>query len=383
MTKRIQDSATYKALSGVPKVDLKTNLNAAMAAGRSPLAMLPEIAWLRIGPGKVSIHEYFYFQLWSKSLGMRERLRFIGKRLHYRMHSACNQGSWFATVSDKLVMQTFMRGAGMPMPELIAVIHGGRRAWQEIPTLATKEQIVSFLRQPENYPFFIKPVDGVFSIQVYSADSLDQATDELVLRDGRISVTALADELVEHIGGYLVQRRLRPHPALAEKFGPSLWSVRLVILLTPEGPVALRCALKIATGKNPADNFWRDGNMLGAIDLETGEIVRTVRGTGAAMEVNGVHPDTGQKLVGTVLPDWDALKALAGVASTFTHGLRTQCWDIALTDRGPVLLEVNWSGDLNLPQLAHGTGLFTETYVAHLRDCGYEQSKKRKKRKAG
>ena len=31
-----------------------------------------------------------------------------------------------------------------------------------------------------------------------------------------------------------------------------------------------------------------------------------------------------------------------------------QAWDIALTDRGPVLVEVNIGGDLNLPQLALG-----------------------------
>ena len=37
-------------------------------------------------------------------------------------------------------------------------------------------------------------------------------------------------------------------------------------------PVIHRAAAKIATGNNPADNYWGPGNMLGAIDLETGQI---------------------------------------------------------------------------------------------------------------
>jgi len=37
--------------------------------------------------------------------------------------------------------------------------------------------------------------------------------------------------------------------------------MRLVVLLTPTGPVIHRAVAKIATGSNPADNFWRNGNL--------------------------------------------------------------------------------------------------------------------------
>ncbi|HTW26376.1 MAG TPA: hypothetical protein VME92_04565 [Acetobacteraceae bacterium] len=39
--------------------------------------------------------------------------------------------------------------------------------------------------------------------------------------------------------------------------------------------------------------------------------------------------------------------------------------------RGPVLLKVNYGGDLNLTQLAHGTGVLDERYAEHLARCGY------------
>ena len=59
-------------------------------------------------------------------------------------------------------------------------------------------------------------------------------------------------------------------------------------------------------------------------------------------------------------------------ASQLFPGIRTQSWDIAITDRGMVSLEVNWGGDLNLAQLAYGAGVLDDDYRRHLRSCGYQ-----------
>jgi hypothetical protein len=64
------------------------------------------------------------------------------------------------------------------------------------------------------------------------------------------------------------------------------------VFVTPEGPVIHRAAAKIATGINAADNYWRPGNRLGAIDIATGKITRVVCGTGLTLEEDGLHPDT-------------------------------------------------------------------------------------------
>ena len=59
------------------------------------------------------------------------------------------------------------------------------------------------------------------------------------------------------IGGsaFLIQRRLSSAPDLAARCGPRLWSARLLVLVTPNGPVIHRAVAKIATGTNPADNY--------------------------------------------------------------------------------------------------------------------------------
>ena len=154
--------------------------------------------------------------------------------------------------------------------------------------------------------------------------------------------------------GYLIQRRLTPALEFAGRFGPRLWSARLLVLVTPEGPVIHRAAAKVATGVNAADNYWRTGNRLGAIDIATGQISRVVRGTGLSLEEDPLHPNTQQAIVGTAIPNWAQIVEEVKLAAQTFAGIRTQSWDIALADPAPTFLELNFGGDLNLHQLAHG-----------------------------
>lgn len=66
-----------------------------------------------------------------------------------------------------------------------------------------------------------------------------------------------------------------------------------------------------------------------------------------------------------------AIQDLVASAAQVLPGIRTQSWDVALTERGPVLLEVNFSGDLDLAQLALGAGVLDDTCAERLQRCGY------------
>jgi hypothetical protein len=257
---------------GLPEVDFPANLHAAMAAGRRMTSILADVVSLRRGPGRLAPAEFFYFRLWEPTLTREAKRQFVGKQAQHPMHIACNNTGWYAAAADKLLFQTLMTGAGFPRPELLAVTAPGRR----VPggrVLRDPAEIAGFLRHPANYPLFAKPIDGKYSISVVSADAFDVAANRVVLQGGDlVTVEELATTLASREAGYLLQRRMKAHPRLATLFGPPLWSVRVLVLLTATGPIIHRAVAKIATGRNPADNFWRRGNMIGAIDLTTGQI---------------------------------------------------------------------------------------------------------------
>ena len=72
------------------------------------------------------------------------------------------------------------------------------------------------------------------------------------------------------------------------------------------------------------------------------------------------HPDTGVRLTDQILPDWAKVRDVVLSGAAVIPGLPMQAWDVALTDRGPILLEVNAIGSFILPQMARGAGLLNE-----------------------
>lgn len=365
-------SAALAALNGIPRVDLAENLQqAARATRRGFASIVAEVLALRRGPGKLTSSEYFTYRLWEPSLTRADRLAFVGKQAQERMHHACNDMAWLAPVADKLLFHTVMTGAGFATPELLAVIHPSR-VIPGVPALRSHDALTAFLRDPANYPLFAKPIGGKYSLDVHSLDAYRPSTDGVTLCGGEERrVEDLARLLVARQDGFLLQRRLSPPGEWTSNFGPRLCSVRVVVHLRAAGPSIHRAVLKLATGSNPADNFWRSGNLLGAVDVRTGRVDRVVAGTGLGMTVDARHPDTGRPIVGTLISDWQCLTSMVEAASQLFPGIRTQSWDIAITNRGMVSLEVNWGGDLNLAQLAYGAGVLDDDYRDHLRSCGY------------
>lgn len=363
--------ATAALLNGVPAVNIHENLRVALEARRRMSAILQEVVTLRRGVGKLDAREYFYYRLWDPRLTLEQKRAFVGKLAQHRMHVACNDRHWYQTAADKILFHTIMEGARLPVPPVLAITQPSRTL-RGAQSLSRPEEIARFLRNPDKYPLFAKEAAGKYSLNVISADSYDPAADSLVLFGGHFRPVVEIAQAMSEGSGFVLQPRLRPDQRIAERFGPRLWSLRLLVLLCPDGPYIHRAVAKIATGVNPADNYWRVGNMLGAIDRSTGRIASCVRGTGAQLARDETHSDTLQPVTGFEIPQWSELCDLTREAASIFPGIRTQSWDVALTDQGPVFLEVNFGGDLNLAQLAHGEGVLDETYRAHLSQCGFK-----------
>jgi Sugar-transfer associated ATP-grasp len=355
-----------------PEFSLAYNLHTAMTRhGKSPWRQMWEICKLRYGPGRLRLDEYYYYGLYDdRRFGFAEKVRFLGRKLQDQIIRQCNAGEWWFVADDKLVCYGLLAGLGLPVPETRAVYHAAGR-FAAAPVFAAPEALAAHLRAGMRYPSFGKPVTGVRSVGVAAVERYDVGSDALVLMGGKsLAVHRFVQELEPyHAGGYLFQEMLRPHPELAALCGPRLSTVRLLVLLEHGEPALFRALWKIPVGDHPADNFWRPGNLLAGLNAASGRVVRVVQGAGADQAELERHPDTEQPLIGAVVPDWPALTALCLKAAQAFPGLGIQAWDVAPTERGPVLLEVNIGGDFNLPQLAHGSGLMDQRFRAFVDSC--------------
>jgi hypothetical protein len=344
---------------------------AATEHGKSPWAQVREIWRLRFGPGKLRPDEYYYYGLYERRFAFEDQLRFLGRATQDGIYRACNALEWWLIAHDKLVFYGLLRGQGLPVPETRAIYHRGRR-FDRATTLASPEALAAHLRGGLSYPCFAKPVTGIRSVGVAACEAYDAASDRLVFKGGRtLGVADFVGELEPYRSdGYLFQEMLAPHPELEALCGRRLSTVRLIVLLENAAPAILHALWKIPVGDQPADNFWRPGNLLAGLEASSGRVTRVMQGVGPDRRELERHPDTGCRLGDVVLPEWPALTALGLEAASTLPGLRMQAWDIALTDRGPVLVEVNIGGDFNMPQLAPGRGLMDERFGAFLAACG-------------
>lgn len=340
----------------------------ARAYGKSPMAQVRDFMGLHFGPGKLTLQEYYQFRLFDDSRYSPDAKRcFLGVKAQERLFAQHIPMHWRATVGDKIVFYALFTALGFPVPRTAALRHP-TRSLGETTILRDSAALEAYLRDSAHYPFFGKPVEGIYSLGVALAESYDHDSDSVVLHDDRkVPVDDFVATTSENFAeGYLLQTPLIPHPAMAPYTDNRASTVRLMVFLGDDGPEIFQALWKIPGRGNIADNFWRNGNMLAALDIESGRVLRAVRGTGPDQEELQAHPDTGESLAGFELPLWQSVTELCRSAAVELPGLPFQAWDIAICPDGPVLVEANIGGDLNLPQIASGNGIMDQRLTEFL-----------------
>lgn len=347
----------------------------ARTTGKGVARQFVEMAALRFGEGAITPRQYYRYHLYDDArYPWAMKREFVNWRVSY-LGRRVNDSEWRVLAHDKVAFCTFMRGAGLPHPEVRALFHPGGRHAGPAPCTTTPGATTEFLRSTR-YPLFGKPVYGQLGGGAVLLEGYDPVTDLLHLSAGRTEpVTAFVARIQAEYAprgaglgarcGYLFQSVLAPDPDVVTLAGDRVTTLRLVVLVHDEGPRLFRCLWRLPVRPNVADNFdWgRSGNLLAAVDRERGVVTRAVRGWAtpdAGSELRGIgesvtaHPDTGRELVGVRVPGWDRAVSLALAAARAIPRIRYQSWDIALCAGGPVAVELNFNGHLVQPEQARG-----------------------------
>ena len=324
--------------------------------GKAYFRQFIEILQLARGPQRLGVEEYYEFEVFDDAYFSPERKSdCVGSRASALIDVRLNHAFWRAAANDKVLNYALLQQFGFAIPQTIATFSTKMRRIGVELSLATREALEDFLINSMAFPVFIKPIHGSYGRGTFLLESYEPSRKSFVDVHGKD--VALADLLSECLRpqytGMLFQRPLVPHDDVKHWTGSATSCVRVIVAVTANGPKVHLTFWKIARAHNITDNFHMGstGNLLAALDKDTGRIERVVTGLWPVGKNVTHHPDTRQELCGKSLPDWDRAMAMCLSAATCFPGLRLQHWDVAFCREGPVLMELNTEADLGVPQL--------------------------------
>ena len=366
-------------LQGV-RLARRTARAAQAQSGKSIPVQAREIIALR--PLRLGPREYYKYRLFDESrCSPEQRREYVGKRFEdvFRivndpgLLAVSNvSGSWEGKV-DKILFDCLMRAANVPTPPIIALFDTTGASYYGVPSLRSSEALEQFVRGRADSGFFAKPARahrGEGAVAVARIENGDASFPDGTRHPlGELLATIAAHKRV------VFQERLVPHPQLQAIWGTTIGTVRVIVLRRQRGSRIHRTVLRIPVGTGITDNFGVDGRsgvLIGWVEPATGRLLRVVAGRGVDQRLVDRHPDTGASLAELVLPDWEEGVALVERASQTLVAMPVQAWDLALTDRGPVIVEVNDMSGQNILQLAGPPGLLDRELCDFLRERGLE-----------
>jgi alpha-L-glutamate ligase-like protein len=285
---------------------------------------------------------------WFNPFQVAKRLRQIGlvgigqRNAHYvLMH---NPRKFYPRVDDKLLTKKLALQAGLPVPDLYAVV----REEHEIAELHEK------LKCRES--FVVKPArgsggDGILVISGRRGDKYRRANGSLMSREefehhlsnglsGLFSLGGQPDHLIVE---YCVQF----DPIFDNVSYKGVPDIRIIVFLGYPVMAMIRLPTRLSDGKA---NLHQGAIGVG-IDIPTGVTRRGVWNS----EIIREHPDTEHSIVGLHIPRWDEL-LLIGAKAYELCGLGYVGVDVVLDKQlGPLVLELNARPGLAI-QIANGNG---------------------------
>lgn len=345
-------------------------IHAVDKSGRGFIDLAMEFRKLNKSIGRLPLPEYIQYRVYEKDkLSHEEQERFISNGLHWPITRACCDMTWQALTEDKWLCSNFLKETDINIPYTLAVIDKTDRLYPNTIKIETAEQLSHFMTSEGVLPCFGKEMRGICSFGAFLVDKAEK--NQLHLTN--IGWMDYDTFLNDYIGDtpYLIQNLQKNHSFFADMTG-NLATIRVCILISQSDIKIPFAVLKLPAAGQLADSFWRPGNIVSNLDTNSGQILNIRTKNQFDTDDHDINPETGCDMIGRTIPMWDKVIDLVNNCSPMFHPIKYQSMDIAITQDGPVLIEINTGGGFDLPQQASGKGFLTDDVLELFQRHGFK-----------
>lgn len=307
---------------------------------RSVLYLLFDYLCLCRKKGYFYIDEYCNFRLDSQSEQFRKN--FLPHRLaHKYWDRVLNPVDYASLARDKFCSHLLLEKADIATPNLFCYYNPdmgesiGIQAndYASVRALLLNQNVKAFVCKPS---FYSSHGEGVFVCEELVFEDDDCI---MVLRNKKLSLRKFLESANPCLFEALVVQTKQFYA-----FNPtSVNTVRMVTALYPDNTVKTVAAfLKIGRMGSDVDNAGSGGNVDAAIDIKDGKILNPIQ-FNSWMDIIDIqaHPDTNAQIDGIIIDNWSKIVRSVESYSRRIPFIKMIGWDVAVTDNGPVIIEIN------------------------------------------
>ncbi|EGR4133334.1 hypothetical protein IG521_11450 [Vibrio cholerae] len=292
-------------------------------------------------------HNYFKYGGYKKNVSIDDiKLYATGLIFSEFRRKHLNDIRYAAFADDKFLFHKCMSSSGIPTAKMINVIKYNSITKQV--TGIAGEAAIDILDSITSDSIVVKPVidsqqgSGVYVIKV------NHSTDKQFEISGvsYSSVELINKLFFNSICDYLIEEKINQHSFNLKFHSHSVNTVRVDTLLTKSGEVIINSAyLRIGRNGRNVDNWSGKLGGIGVnINIDNGTLGEC--GIDYSRKIYTHHPDTQICFSGLTIPYWNDIIDIVKKAALELPKLRSLGWDVALTENGPILLEVNRDYDI-------------------------------------
>ncbi len=339
------------------------------ASGISPFKLMGDFRKLKRAPGKLEFGEYLKYQLYDRErYSDEERKRFISAYQHWDWFADTTELDWWTITEDKWVSSTLLKGAGLPTPKTAAVVDTTTREYPDTQVLRNADDVAKFLSVKKNLPIFAKSQSSMWSAGAFVIEKADKAG-VTVKGEAKLGYKEFFDSYIGETP-FIFQEQVQPHKFF-DGVTEAIATIRTFNLIKKDGSLFNPFAvLKLPLGPSIADNFWRDENLVCAVDVETGKILTLVGSEKMNYVQHEALPGSKRKMIGETIPMWKEIQKLNQTVAMMHHDVKYGSTDIGLSKDGPIVIEVNCGSAFELAQIATGKGFLTDEVISFFKEYG-------------
>lgn len=283
--------------------------------------------------------EYYEFEFEKRSEAFRRD--FLGLNEQRLYLDLLNPLKYFSLARNKYLAHKVLENTGIRTSELYCYYQPEATYADNMECASGLSSVLSILKTKGVQSCVIKTTESSHGDNVWVIKNIDyQDNDATLIRfDGQnLSLSSvLGDEAL------IFESVVHQTDQFAAFNASSVNTVRFMTALYPDGSAkVIATFMKIGRDGRCVDNAGGGGNVDVCVDVATGEIRYAIRFDGwRQVQDIDVHPDSGNLLNGVVIENWESVKAeVTRFQQAFPY-CKVAGWDIAITDEGPVVIEVN------------------------------------------